>query len=121
MKIYLTNGLELNPIMVTGGKQSAQGAYRDTLTFVFPAETSMDEIDLVFTAGNCETITIVDGENEYVHKAYTVRVNLKREPVQVEAETAESEAVYENRVFVAMGQRTYSESLIASLKAQVEA
>lgn len=121
MKIYLANGMELNPIMVTGGKQSVQGAYRDILNFVFPEGTSMDELDNAFTAANCESVAIVGDDGEYIHKAYTVRACLKRELVEVEPETPESEAVYENRVFVAMGQRTYSESLIASLKAQLEA
>lgn len=121
MKIILTNGTELNPILAMGGKQSVQGVYRDILTFVFPESASMDELDALFIETNCESIKIMeDSKSEYVHKGYTVRAALKREEVEVEAETEESAAVYENRVFVSMGQRTYSESQIASLTETVD-
>jgi hypothetical protein len=121
MKIILVNGVELSPIAVTGGKRNVQGANRDTLCFVFPAEASMDELDAIFTAANCETITIVEGENKYIHNAYTVRAELKRVSVEVDAETESTEAVYENRVFVAMGQRTYMETKLAETQAAMNA
>lgn len=120
MKIILANGVELSPITVTGGKRNVQGATRDTLSFAFSAETSMDELDTIFTAENCETITVVEGENQYVHNAYTVRAELKREPVMVTPATESTEAVYENRVVVAMGQRTYAESQLAEMKEALE-
>lgn len=110
MKIILANGTELNPILVMGGKKTVQGASRDTLSFIFPAETSLDELDAIFTTANCETITIFDGDNEYIHNAYTVRAELKREPMEVIPATETEPAVYENRVTVSMGQRTYAET-----------
>lgn len=120
MTIKLTNGTELNPISVFGERRHIQGVSRDTLVFVFPAETLMDNLDSVFTTGNCETITIVEDENEYIHKAYTIRAELKREPVEVTPATESTDAVYENRVIVAMAQRTYSESQIASITETVD-
>lgn len=113
MIIKLNNGTELNPISVIGERRHVQGVSRDTLVFVFPAETLMDNLDSIFTAENCETITIVEDENEYIHKAYTLRAELKREPVEVTPATESTEAVYENRVTVAMAQRTYAETQIA--------
>lgn len=121
MKVILVNGAELFPISVTGGRRTVQGANRDVLSFVFPAETSMDELDGIFTAANCETVTIVDGESEYVHNAYTVRTDLKREPVEVTPATATEAAVYENRVIVSMGQRTYMETQLAETRAAMSA
>lgn len=120
MIIKLANGTELNPISVIGERRHIQGASRDTLVFVFPAETLMDNLDSVFTTENCETITIVEDENEYIHKAYTIRAELKREPVEVTPATESTEAVYENRVTVAMAQRTYVESHIAELNEALE-
>ena len=120
MIIKLNNGTELNPILVLGEKRYVQGVSRDTLLFAFSAENTLDNLDRLFSAENCETITIVDGENEYIHKGYTVRAELKREPVEVTPATESTEAVYENRVFVAMAQRTYSESQIASLTETVD-
>ena len=35
MKIILSDGTELTPILVTGGPKYVQGANRDTLDFVF--------------------------------------------------------------------------------------
>lgn len=120
MLIKLANGTELNPIAALGEKRYVQGASRDTILFAFSAENTLDNLDRLFTAENCETITIVDGENEYIHRGYTVRAELKREPVEVTPATESTEAVYENRVFVAMAQRTYSESQIASLTETVD-
>lgn len=121
MKIILTNGVELTPIAVTGEKRTVQGANRDVLSFIFSANSSMDELDNIFTATNCESITIMDGENEYIHNAYTVRAELKREPVMVTPATESEAAVYENRVIVSMGQRTYTESQIAETQAALNA
>ena len=119
MTIKLANGTELNPIMTTGGSRFVQGATRDALTFVFPAETSLDELDGIFTAENCETIAITEGENEYVHNNYAIRVELKREPVEVVPATDTAEAVIENRAMVTMAQRTYTETRMAYLEAQI--
>ncbi len=121
MKIILTNGTELEAIVVTGGRRTVQGASRDTLCFVFPAETSLDEMDAVFTEENCETITLVENGNEYVKSGYTIRADLKREPVEVKPATDTEGAVYENRVTVAMAQRTYSEYQLAEVKATLDA
>lgn len=116
MKIILSNGVELHPITAIGASDFIQGASRDVLSFVFPAEASMDELDAIFTAENCETITVVEGVNEHIHKAYTIRVELKRNPVEVAPATESTEAVYENRVTVSMAQRTYLESQMAAMQ-----
>lgn len=120
MKIILANGAELNPILAQGGKKVVQGASRDTLFFVFPADTSLDDLDSIFTPANCETIKIVEGDNEYVYSGYTVRDVLKRDPVEVTPATETEAAVYENRVTISMAQRTYMESQMASLTDTVD-
>ena len=91
MKIKLYNGLELNPIMVTGAHKFTQGANRDCLTFVFP-ETSLDELDSWFTEANCEVITIYkndydeDGnaiEVENLHSGYVIKNELTKKDVVI--------------------------------------
>lgn len=121
MKIILTNGTELEAIVVTGSKRTVQGASRDTLCFVFPAETSLEEMDGLFTEENCETITIVEDENQYVKSGYTIRADLKRESVEVTPATDTEDAVYENRVTVSMAQRTYAEYQMAEVKSTLNA
>lgn len=130
MKIILTNGTELNPIMAAGGSRYFGGAHRDSLSFIFAADASLDELDAIFTDANCETITIedttVDAEgNEttvgYIHTGYTIRAELKREPMEVTPATESSAAVYENRVTVTMAQRTYEEKQFQNMQAAMNA
>ena len=116
MKIILTNGTELNPIMITGDLRHVQGSNRDTLNFIFPATEDIAELDAVFTAENCESIMITDENGEvYVYKAYTIRSELSKKSVEINPATDEAEAIYEDRITVAMSQRTYAESQLASL------
>ena len=121
MKVILTNGVELTPNTVTGTKRLVQGASRDTLTFVFQDGTSLDELDSIFSAANCESITIVDEHgSEYVHSGYVIRAELKRELTEVAPATADEPGTYESRVTVAMSRRTYQESQLASLTETVD-
>lgn len=122
MKIILTNGTELYPSVVSGAKKFIQGVSRDTLTFMFDGSEDMAALDAAFSPEACESIVIigVDG-NESIHKAYTVRAELKKETVEVEPATDSEEAVYEEHVTVSMSQRTYSETQLASLTETVDA
>ena len=122
MKIKLNNGIELSPILATGEKRHIQNASRDALSFIFPVETSLDELDALFTVENCEKIIITDDNGEdYIHNAYTVRVELKRSPIEVVPATESEDAVFENRVFVTMAQRTYQESQINEMQTAIAA
>lgn len=122
MKIKLSNGTELTPILVTGERRHIHGAGRDALSFIFPAETSLDELDATFSAANCEKIVVCDEEgNEYLYNAYTVRAELKREPVEVAPATESEEAVYENRAIVVMAQRTYQETQMNEMQSALAA
>ena len=124
MKIILKN-IELYPITVIGGRKNVQGANRDTLTFVFPADTNMAELDSIFSAANCDSITIesVDENGKTViniHKGYTVRGELNKTVVCVSDETEEAPAVYEERINVVIGQRTYAETKLAEMEEALE-
>lgn len=121
MKIILNNNAELTPISVIGGRKNVQGASRDTLTFVFPGDMDMAELDGIFTAKNCESITVEDETGSYIHKGYTVRGELNKTTVCVSVETEEAPAVYEERINVVMGQRTYTEKQMEYTQAQIAA
>ena len=120
MKITLTDGQEFTPILVTGGDRFVQGRSRDTLCFVFPGTENVDDLNLAFAPGNCETITIENGDETYIHAGYTIRAEVSKKPVEVSPETADSAAVYEDRITVCMAQRTYTENQIAATQAAVE-
>lgn len=121
MIIKLANGIELTALGVMGEKQNIQGFRRDVLSFVFPADVSLDEMDSIFTEENCKSITLVNGETEHIHNNYTIRVELKREPMLVTPVTETTPEVYESRVTVAMAQTTYQENQIAAMKASMDA
>lgn len=129
MNIILANGVTLAPITTTGAKRTVQGANRDVLSFVFAGTTSLDELNKLFTAENCETITIVETKademgvsttNEFIHSGYVIRESLKRETILVTPATADTEAIYEDRITVSMAQRTYAESQLASLTETID-
>lgn len=120
MKIILNNN-ELTPISVIGGRKNVHGANRDTLTFVFSADMDMAELDKAFSAVNCESITVENETGTYIHKGYTVRGELSKATVCVSPETEETPAVYEERINVVMGQRTYTEKQMEYTQAQIAA
>lgn len=122
MNIKLSNGTELDAIMVTGATRYIQGANRDALSFIFPASAGLEVLDGAFTPENCESVTIVteDG-SENIHIGYTIRSELSKSAVEVEPATAESAAVCEERITVVMAQRTYAETQLARLQAAVAA
>lgn len=121
-QIKLSDNTELAVIEVVGGSRHIQGVNRDTLNFVFPAEAGLEELDGVFIPQNCESVTIVDEVgNENIHTGYSIRAELSKAAVEVEPATAETEAVYEERITVVMAQRTYAETQLAQLQAAVAA
>lgn len=120
MQITLKDGTTLSPLAITGGQKFVQGQMRDTLTFIFPADADMAALDAAFSAVNCESITVQDDTGSYIHKSYTVRAELSKGPVEVTPAAGETAAVYEDRVTVAMSQRTYTESQLANLQDTVD-
>lgn len=121
MKIKLSNGTELSPIVVTGESRQAQGAKRDVLTFVFPATEGIETLDNAFSESACETIIVTDDSGkENVYKSYVIRVKLEKALVVISPATPEKQAVTEERISVSMAQRTYAETQLASLTDTVD-
>lgn len=120
MKIILANNTELEVYLVTGGPRTVYGKRRDALTFIFPESTDINEVDALFTEDACESITIADDEgNTAIHPYYTVRAELKKEPVVISEGSPTSPEVVENRVFITMAQRTYEESQMKIMAADI--
>ena len=117
-KIILANGVELDLHEITGMKRDVQGAYRDVLGFVFE-NASLDELDGIFTESACETITVVEGEDEYIHRGYTIRVGLEKKNVVANGETPDAEAEVVSRITVSMAQRTYAETKLAQVADEI--
>jgi hypothetical protein len=120
MKITLYDGTVLNPLVVTGTAKLVQGATRDVISFVFPGDTDLEELDRIFTPEACRTIIITGNGEDYVHLGYIIRAELKKIPVEVVPATEDTDAVYEDRVIISMGQQTHLESQVLSLTDTVD-
>ncbi|MGN0136743.1 hypothetical protein [Anaerotignum sp.] len=116
MVIKLVNGTELNPLSIYGGDREVQGAKRDTLYFVFHVEEGIETLDTLFTEENCETITITeDSGDSFIHSGYTIRVELSKKNMVIDR-TENNEPIYEDRLTVAMAQRTPAENQIKEME-----
>lgn len=121
MKITLTNGTELNPLSIYGGAREVQGAKRDTLYFVFPVSEGLETLDSIFTEENCETITITEDNGDFfIHKGYTVRAELSKKNMVVGKSEEDETPIYEDRLTVAMAQRTPAENQLKALQDAVD-
>lgn len=121
MHITLVNGTELSPLSIYGGGRSVQGAERDTLYFVFPVEEGLEALDALFTEENCESITITEDSGDcYIHKGYTIRAELSKKSMVV-GMTEENEPIYEDRLTVAMAQRTPAENQVKEMENAMKA
>lgn len=116
MTINLSDRAILEPIVITGEKRYINEATRDVLTFVFSEGHSIDELDGIFTAENCEDIVITsdDGE-ENVYSDYVIRVEISKKAVKKE------DGSRENRVFVSMAQRSEAEKQAIEMQAFYDA
>lgn len=122
MNIKLVNGTELSPLSIYGGGRSVQGAERDTLYFVFPVEEGLEMLDSIFTAENCETITITeDGGDSFIHKGYTIRAELSKKNMVVGTSEEDETPIYEDRLTVAMAQRTPAENQLKETRDEMDA
>lgn len=119
MKLTLYDGTELTPIKVTGVHRVVNGTTRDCLSFIFPEDAGMDNIDAMFTEDTCKSVTIEDDEgSSFVHKNYVIRVGLSKESAKISEGDSENDATYETRITVTMAQQTYAENKLASLASE---
>ena len=121
MHIKLVNGTEMTPLSIYGGGRSVQGTERDTLYFVFPVSEGLERLDSIFTEENCESIAITeDTGNSFIHKGYTVRAELSKKSMIV-GTTEANEPIFEDRLTVAMAQRTPYENQLKGMESAMMA
>ena len=122
MKITLSNGTILNPLVLRKGKTKLYGEERSTLSFVFPATEDISVLDSAFSESACENITVTSNSgNESIYKEYTVRAEIKKAVTTLPRTSASEERRTEECITVTMAQRTYMETKFAELAAKVEA
>ena len=123
MRVILSNGIELEAIIVNGSTKYFQSANRDSLEFQF-AKTiplTFEELDLLFSNPlNTSKITLVNSGNSYIHDNYSLKVSIGLIPVVIQSATDTQEEVVEERYSVVMAQKTYNEIQMDSLVETVD-
>lgn len=78
-QIKLSNGYLLDCIGIHGRPIEYQGVKRDSLTFLFAENQSIDFLNDIFSPENCTKITIIsESGEEDIHTNYTIRIGLGR-------------------------------------------
>ena len=123
MQVKFADGTTLDVLCVNGKSVYAQGAQRDSLEIQIAKETiTFDALDaLTGNAANTSKLTLIDGENQYVHDNYSIRAELALRPVEITPATGTDPAVTEDRLCVTLAQLTYSELQAAQTSAAVAA
>lgn len=111
MIIRFADGTEATCVLVTGEHVQINSVYRDCLGFVFE-DTSLDEIDELFTEARCEKMVLINEEDksEGIFEGYTIRHKLEKRYPDVEEDAKIEDVNAKQRVMCYMAQRTYSES-----------
>lgn len=116
MKLRFNNNAELEVIQITGQPAMYNGMSRDSLAFIVAREqATFEQLDAIF--GDKEATKkfyILDGAGNpaSVHEDYSIRTSLELKNIKIAEETNDTPAVYEDRFFVNMAQKTYTEKLI---------
>lgn len=123
MQLKFLDGTVLDVLAVNGKSTYFQGAQRDSLEIqIAKDKITFDALDTL-TGNNANTahLTLIDGDKQYVHDNYSLRVSLALRPVEITPATADSPAVTEDRLVVTLAQLTYAELQAEQTAAAVDA
>lgn len=121
--IKFNNGTELPIISATATQTYVQGTNRSAIEIQIAKDaTTIDALDeLTANPDNTVHLTLIDGENQYVHDNYCIRAELAIKPVITAQATSTTPEVTEDRLCVTLAQLTYTEVQIAAQQAQIDA
>lgn len=123
MQVKFQDGTVLDVLAVNGKSVYIQGAQRDALEIqVAKGSVALDALDeLTANSTNTSKITIIDGDNQYVHDNYDIRAELAVKPVVTAQATSTTPEVTEDRLCITLAQLTYLEVQQAEQQAQIDA
>ena len=122
MQIKFNDGTVLDALAVNGKSVYIQGGQRDALEIQLARDAMpFDALDaLTADSANTSKLTLIDGENQYVHDNYSIRAELALKPVVVTPATGSDPEVTEDRLCVTLAQLTYGEIQAEQLAAAQE-
>lgn len=122
MQLKFSDSTVLDVLAVNGKSTYFQGAQRDSLEIqIAKSAITFDALDALTSAANTAHLTLIDGDKQYVHDNYSLRVSLALRPVEITPATADSPAVTEDRLVVTLAQLTYTELQLAGQAQAVDA
>lgn len=123
MQLKFNDGTTIDVLVVNGKSVYVQGANRDALEIqMAKGTTTVDALD-VLTADSNKTgkITLIDGDQQYIHDNYSVRAELAIKPVVTTPATSTTLEITEDRLCITLAQLTYAEIQIATQAAALDA
>ncbi len=123
MQLKLNDGATLDALVVNGKSVYVQGAQRDALEIQMAKSTmTVDALDAL-TADRTKTgkLTLIDGDQQYIHDNYSIRAELAIKPVVTTPATSTTPEVTEDRLCVTLAQLTYAEVQTANNTAAIDA
>lgn len=122
MQVKFANGKTVEAVNILGGSRYFQSASRNIMEIqVAKSEITFEELEsLTGDATNTAKITIIDGDEQYLHEDYTLRMEIGVKAVETAKETVDSPAATEERICVVLAQKTYIEKQLELLRAAIK-
>lgn len=127
LNVTLSNGAKLTPSNIISNMVTFQGESRKSLDFVFPEDLyTLDNLKNLFTAANCEKITVDDlgipGVDKHTteHVGYVLFAGIRNELVEVSPGDEEHPPEYKTFIYVTMAKHTYQENQMRTLQNSVD-
>jgi len=123
MQLKLNDGTTLDVLVVNGKSVYAQGAQRDALEIQMAKSVMTVNVLDTLTADSTKTgkLTLIDGDQQYIHDNYSIRAELAIKPVVTTPATSTTPEVAEDRLSVTLAQLTYAEVQTANNTAAIDA
>lgn len=118
LKIKFVNGKTQEYLNALETEEYFNGSNRRTLTFEIAREAAnLEELDALCAEENLAKLELINEEEDIsnIYEGYVLKLKVGVEPVLVTAETPDAPAVYEDRVVLKVGRRTYIEEKLHKL------
>lgn len=118
MKATLVNGFNWPYLSALETEEYYNGSNRRTMTLTIdPATTGVDALAAQLTEANLSTLVLTsdDGTISNSYTGYVLPLSCGLQSVLKQAETPETPAVYEQKLIVKLGRRTYIEEQLHKL------
>ena len=118
LKLKFVDGTEQPYLTALETEEYYTGASRRTLTFQMERNAAnLEELDSLCTEQNLTRLELTNDEMGVtnIYEGYVLKLKVGVEPVLVSSETPEAPAVYEDRIVLKLGKRTYIEQMLHDL------